>query len=154
MRNFFLISLFAFISLLQPISCATGSNKPPALNTGEAEIQVPPWVRITPKYKDRICAVGTCEPTFYPEEGKPCAADNARAELVKTISVDVKSIMVEEVKNDRQNIEEVTVSQVSSWVSESVLNESVVEKYWYDKEGVVSPRKKITYALVCMPKIK
>ena len=41
---------------------------------------------------------------------------------------------------------------MSSWASSVVLESSEAKGYWYDSDGMVTGRKNITFALVCMPR--
>lgn len=113
----------------------------------------PKWVTGISIYPDKICAVGTCDPSFIASEGKQCAADDARAALAKTISVNVATVTLEETRDGVQSSEKATViNGAKGWESDVALDESVVQEYWYDRDGVVSPMKGVTYALACISK--
>jgi hypothetical protein len=114
----------------------------------------PAWVLKTPVVQGKICAVGTCGATSYIEDAKPCAADNARADLAKSISVQVQSVMIEETSNSESRVDSSKVSGVKGWVTDAVVTDAVVEEYWYDKDGKVSYMPGVTYALACIPKNK
>lgn len=113
---------------------------------------VPDWVQKVPREKDRICAVGASEPTYFREDAKKYAAENARSELARSLHVDINSIMVDITTERGGDIAEGSIIEASSWASEAVLKESEISSYWYDEEGTASFKKKgITYALACMP---
>ena len=113
---------------------------------------VPDWVRRVPRERGRLCAVGASEPTYFREDAKTYAAENARNELARSLHLDIKSIMVDINSEKGGGIAEGSVMEASSWASEAVLKESEITSYWYDEIGIASFRKKgITYALSCMP---
>jgi hypothetical protein len=142
--------LSLFILLVLTFACA--QNRPYG-KAGAGELAgTPGWVYKTSFNSDKVCAVGTCGLTFNLEDAKPCAADNAREALSKSVSVEVKSIMLDVSENDRQSIDSAGVSSVSGYTSETVLNESIIEEYWFDADGRVS--QGVTFALACIPKNK
>jgi len=112
----------------------------------------PNWVTGSSKKQGMVCAVGLSEPTFYVEDAKVYAAENARKELARSLQMDIKSLMIDVSKGDRNTVDEASVLQISSWATEVALRESSIAEYWYDSEGTASRGKKgITYALACMP---
>lgn len=113
---------------------------------------VPEWVTSSQKRDGMLCAVGASEPTFYVEDAKSYAAENARKELARILSVDIKSIMIDIATGRGSSVDEATVMQVSSWTTSAVLRESHIIEYWYDEKGIANPRAKgMTYALGCVP---
>ncbi len=121
----------------------------------ETKAGAPKWVSGITIYPDKICAVGACDPAFIVSEGKPCAANDARAALAKSISVNVSSVTLEETRNGVESRDKATVvSGMKGWESDVVMDESVIQEYWYDGEGVASHMKGVTYALACIPKDK
>lgn len=109
---------------------------------------VPGWLLKPPREKGRICAVGASEPTYYAEDAKEVAAENARKELARTIRVAVSSVMVD----DSGSRSSSNISETSSWATSAVLEKSEIADYWRDVEGMASfGRKGVTYALACMP---
>lgn len=112
----------------------------------------PSWVYRNSINSDKICAVGSCGLTFNLEDAKPCAADNARESLAKSVSIEVKSVMLDTNDNGSQYVDSAGISFVNGYTSETVLNEAVIEEYFYDSEGRVT--KGNTYALACIPKSK
>lgn len=112
----------------------------------------PDWITKEPKIEDMICAVGTSEPTFYIEDAKRYAGENARKELARNLSIEINTIMVDIMSDKGGSVDEATVTQVSSWATSAVIENSKIMGYWYDAEGGVSPKKNITYALCCMPR--
>jgi hypothetical protein len=142
-------ALLLVLAVASPFACAVRqtTQPPTVVNDG-----VPEWVRTTKLSEDKICAVGSCEQTFYQENAKPCAADNAREALAKSVSVQVQSIMLDVNKNGRQSVDSAGISSVSGYVSDTVLREAIISQYWYDAEGKVL--RGATYALACIPKSK
>lgn len=136
----FLTSIFIF-SLLT--ACQTAEVKPSG--------PPPDWVVRTPKMQGMICAVGTSGPTYYKEDAQLNAAENARVELARTISVSIKNIMVEMTTDKGSYFDDATVSEVSSWATTAAVENSSIMEYWHDAEGQVS-KKDFTYALGCMPR--
>ena len=114
--------------------------------------KVPEWVSRTPLKKDAICAVGISEPTFFKDDSRKYAGENARKELARTLSLEMKSIMVDISSKDGSYVDDATITSISSWATSMVLKKSKIEEYWYDENGIASDGKKdITYALACMP---
>lgn len=139
-ETFLLLSCVLFLN-----SCMPTHNKKP-------DETVPDWVRRVPRERGRLCAVGASEPTYFREDAKNYAAENARNELARSLHVDIKSIMVDISSEKGGDIAEGSVIEASAWASEAVLKESEITSYWYDEEGIASFKKKgITYALACMP---
>jgi len=137
--------LLIFIGITFLYGCTATHNVKPAET-------VPDWVKRVPRERGRLCAIGASEPTYFSENAKTYAAENARKELARSLHVDIKSIMVDISSEKGGDIAEGSVMEASSWASEAVLNESEITSYWYDEEGIASFRKKgITYALACMP---
>lgn len=137
---FLLLNGFLFL-----YGCATTHNIRPDETT-------PDWVKRVPRERGRLCAIGASEPTYFREDGKTYAAENARKELARSLHVDIKSIMVDITTERGGDIAEGSIIEASSWASEAVLKESEITSYWYDEEGTASFKKKgITYALACMP---
>ena len=121
--------------------------------TGDVKVSdtVPQWATSAPKKDGMLCAVGTSEPTFYMEDAKLYAAENARKELARSLNLKIKNIMIDITTERGSQVDEGTLMEVSSWTTEVVLRESQIMEYWYDKDGVVSGRKGFTYALACIP---
>ncbi|MBI5409786.1 MAG: LPP20 family lipoprotein [Nitrospirae bacterium] len=112
----------------------------------------PDWVVRNPNIEGIICAVGASEPTYYREDAKLYAAENARKELARTISVDIKTIMIDIGTKRGSRVDEATVTEVSSWATSAAVENSKIIEYWHDEEGAVSGKKNVTYALSCMPR--
>jgi hypothetical protein len=138
------IEIFSF-SLIFLFSCqAIGDIK---------ATEIPPdWVTKEPKIEGMICAVGVSEPTFYSEDAKQYAGENARKELARILSIEIKTIMVDIISDKGGSVDEGTVMQVSLWATSAVIENSKMMGYWYDAEGSVSQKKKVTYGLCCMPR--
>lgn len=137
----FLVTLILLLSFLY--ACQTTEVKPSS--------PPPDWVVRTPNISGNICAVGASAPTYYTEDAKSNAAENARAELARTISVNIKNIMVEMSTAKGSSVDDATVSEVSSWATAAAVENSSILEYWYDADGQVS-KKNFTYALGCMPR--
>lgn len=117
-----------------------------------ARPKVPDWVFKTPDVKGKICAVGTSGATYRPQDAKEYAAESARAELSRAISVRIQSVMVDYQQSGSRGdwVDEAHVSQMSSWATDAVLAGSTIVGYWYDEVGAGGGGKKHTYALCCM----
>ena len=135
--------IFFFAAVLS--GCKTTADIRPAASP-------PQWVSKETKIEGMICAVGMSEPTFYKSDAKKYAADNARAELARSLSVEVKSIMIDIVSDNDSAVAEATVAQVSSWATSVALRNSEIRENWFDLEGTVSSKKNTAYALSCMPR--
>jgi len=113
---------------------------------------VPSWVMKTPREEGVLCAVGMSEPTFYSDDAKGYAAENARKELARTINMSIRNVMVDISTERGTDVDEATVTRVSSWATSAALHESTIREYWFDSKGAASSGiKNITYALACMP---
>ena len=53
---------------------------------------IPPWVMRLPEAKGKLYAMGISGPTYYLEDGKTNAAENARKELAKSLSTHVQEL--------------------------------------------------------------
>ncbi|MBI4683314.1 MAG: hypothetical protein HY757_09480 [Nitrospirae bacterium] len=112
----------------------------------------PDWVLKTPELEGRICSVGMSDPTFFEEDAKINAAEIARKELAKTLSMDINSIMIDFASEKGNSVDRADIMQISSWASSSVVQNAEILEYWRDTNGLVSEKKNSTYALSCMPK--
>lgn len=118
----------------------------------KVDASIPRWVTGSSQREGMLCAVGISEPTFYRDDAKRNAEDNARKELAMTLSVDIKTIMVEIATERGSYVDEGTITEVSSWATSAVLSGAEIIEYWYDKDGAAPSKKAgITYALACMP---
>jgi hypothetical protein len=137
------------ILLIVSITCVFGCQ-----TTEKVKIKdrPPDWVIRTPNIKGMICSVGMSGPTYYESDAKLYAAENARKELARTLSIEIKTIMIDIATERGNSIDEATVMQVSSWATSAVVENSTIIEYWHDAEGIVSQRKDVTYALGCMPR--
>jgi uncharacterized protein YcfL len=137
--------LLIMVSIIALMNCQT---------TKEVQVtgQPPAWVNGEQQIEGMICAVGMSGPTYFRDEAKGYALDDARAELARTLSVNIETIMVEITSDKGSRIDEATVTQMSSWASTVVLENSEAQGYWYDSDGVVTGRKNITFTYVCMPR--
>ncbi|MBI5058022.1 MAG: LPP20 family lipoprotein [Nitrospirae bacterium] len=134
-----LILVLSFLSSCQ----TTQETRPPG--------PPPDWVVRTPNIEGMICAVGASEPTYFREDAKKYAAEGARKELARTINISIRTIMVDTATVKGSRVDEATVSEVSSWATSAVVENSKIIEYWFDAEGQAGKRD-ITYALGCMPR--
>jgi len=140
------------IVLLAATGCCLFLSGCMDINSVKPKEAVPDWVQKVPREKGRLCAVGASEPTYYREDAKKYAAENARGELARSLHVNIKSIMVDITTEKGGDIAEGRIIEASSWASEAALKESEITSFWYDEEGVAPVRKKgVSYALACMP---
>lgn len=115
-----------------------------------AAVVVPPWVDRVPDAHGKLCALGAAEPTFFKEDGKIYAAENARTQLAATLQTQVQSIMIDVQKSAGPgSIDQSYVTQVGTFASDAVVQGAQVLSYWYDDTGVRG-RSNATYALACM----
>jgi len=131
------------------VGCA-GHKSTAAVNAGPM-IAVPAWVDRVPDMKGKICALGSAEPTFYREDGKIYAAENARTQLAYTLSLRVESVMVDiQSTNASENyVDQQYVTQAQTYATDAVVAGAQVISYWYDETGVRG-RQRATYALGCL----
>lgn len=112
----------------------------------------PKWVMKTPSIKDKVCAVGAVDPTFYRDDGRRNASEAARNELARTVQVKISTVMYDEVNSHGGGFtDEVSIQQIVGSISDVVLSGAQVVEIWFDEHGVVD-RDGMTYALACMPK--
>ena len=102
--------------------------------------------------RGRLYAVGIVGPTYFPEDGRRSAADEARKELARSISVKVESILVDiERSHGPGLLGEAGIVSASSWATDVVINGSQILEYWVDENGLVPHGQKgATYALVVL----
>jgi len=97
-----------------------------------------------------MCALGAAEPTFFKEDGKIYAAENARTQLAATLSTTVSSVMLDvQSSQGSGSVDQSYVTQVGAFASDAVVQGAQVVSYWYDDSGVRG-RANATYALACM----
>jgi len=142
-----LFKMKLFAALILALSFLAGCKATEVKPSGSA----PAWVVRTPEMKGMICAVGASGPTYYREDAKLNAAENARAELARTISVTINTIMVDMATEKGHSMDDATVTEVSSWATTAAVENSSILEYWHDAEGRLS-NKNFTYALGCMPR--
>ncbi|MCC6810354.1 MAG: LPP20 family lipoprotein [Deltaproteobacteria bacterium] len=131
-------------------ACGGGSAPPPRANAAN-DPNVPPWVDRVPDVKGKICALGSAEPTFFREDGKVYAAENARTQLASTLSLRVESVMIDiQSTNSGENyVDQQYVTQAQSFATDAVVQGAQVISYWYDETGTRG-RQRATYALACL----
>jgi hypothetical protein len=133
------------------IGCGGNAAAPPPRAAVAADPNVPAWVDKVPDVKGKICALGTAEPTFFREDGKIYAAENARTQLAATLSIKVESVMIDiQSTNSSENyVDQQYVTQAQSFATDAVVQGAQVISYWYDDTGTRG-RKNATYALACL----
>ena len=99
--------------------------------------EVPEWINRLPQTKGKLYAVGISGPTYFIEDGKMNAAENARKELAKALSVRVQalSLTLQQNKDKREN--EISSVTVSSWATDVVVLHSQILELWIDEEAKV-----------------
>jgi len=128
---------------------ACGGSTPPPQAAAPAANAPPSWVDHMGDTKGKLCAMGTAEPTFYREDGKIYAAENARAQLAQTLSVRVQTVMVDIQTSNSQDVDQAYVMQAQSFATDAVIAGAQIISYWYDETGSRG-RSKATYALACI----
>jgi hypothetical protein len=136
---------------LSLLLAACGSAKAAAPEAAGPKVDVPAWVDRVPDMKGKICALGSAEPTFYREDGKIYAAENARTQLAATLSIRVQSVMIDiQSTNASENyVDQQYVTQAQSYATDAVVAGAQVISYWYDESGARG-RQRATYALGCL----
>lgn len=130
------------------LAACGGSDVPPPA-AAVSSVPVPAWVDRVPEQKGKVCALGTAEPTFYREDGKIYAAENARNQLAMTISVRVQAVMIDIQEHDSSFQDSTYVQEAQSYATDAVVAGAQVLSYWYDEFGSRG-RKSATYALGCL----
>ncbi len=116
-----------------------------------ARVDVPAWVDRVPAEKGKICALGSAEPTFFREDGKIYAAENARTQLAATLSLRVESVMVDIQSSHpgEDYVDQQYVTQAQTFATDAVVSGAQVVSYWFDETGARG-RTRATYALGCI----
>lgn len=144
-----LLIILSIIIVLYAPGCQTAQKQPvkaaPAIN-------IPDWIRSEPKIEGMICAIGSSGPTYYKDDAKEYAAENARKELAKTLQIKIDSFLIDYSNEKGTTIDEATVAQITSTATSAVVENSKVIDYWYDEEGIAVKGKKFSFALCCMPR--
>jgi len=138
-----------FILLITSLVLVFGCRSVGDLNNGSSP---PDWVLKTPEMEGRTCSVGMSDPTFFEEHAKINAAEIARKELAKTLSIEINSIMIDYASEKGDSVDTANIMQISSWASSAVAQNAEILGYWRDTKGLVSEKKNSTYALSCMSK--
>jgi hypothetical protein len=99
-------------------------------------------VSTLPRDSIYVYAIGTCPKTYYQTDSEAKALENARAELARSISIRVKTTVIDrqELQGQTGTVQQTSSeqsSQVDETVSEAVLKGSEVVAYWKDEQGVV-----------------
>jgi len=123
-------------------SCGVGER------SKKNNVLIPEWVIRTPTESGRIYAVGISGPTYFPEDGKINAADQARKELAKSLGGKIQSVLLVITEKGKTTADEAAVISATSWATEIVLENSQILEIWIDQEGVIDGSSPgTTYAL-------
>lgn len=149
----------AILSMLVMAGCvhsqAAGHTAPPGeVVRGKPATPAPAWVNNPPEANDAVYAVGVSGPTFYPEDSAKYAAQNARAELGRTISSTVTSALLAVASSDGTYVDTASASQATHEYSEALVEDAVIVATWVDRSGSYSGVSGTTYALVKIDKSK
>lgn len=139
--------LFVTLGLLCATSCAGRRHKPPPPPVVSAK--PPAWVKHIPHEKGFVCAVGAVDPTFYRQDGLESAAEQARAELAKSIHSHIWAYTEDVQSTNGSSFRNLVTSEVEAAVTDGVIAGAEVRSTWYDEYGAQS-RAGMTYALACM----
>ena len=112
------------------------------------DVAIPGWVLRTPNDPDNLYAVGISGPTFFAEDAKHYAADQARKELAKAIAGKVTSFMLMIQQSRGNTADEGFLVSATSWATDLVLHNSQILELWVDKQGSIQGSTQgTTYAL-------
>jgi len=93
-------------------------------------------------------AVGISGPTYFVEDAKIYAAENARRELAKALSTQVQALSLSLRREHTFKEAEVSMLTVSSWVTDVVVLNSQIVELWLDlKAEVPNSQPSSVYAL-------
>lgn len=111
--------------------------------------KIPGWLFRAPEVKGKSYAVGISGPTFFQEDAKMNAAENARKELAKSLSSRVQSLYLGLQKSDYKKEQELFLLTVSSWSTDIVILNSQILEIWVDEKAQMPNSQPGTvYALV------
>lgn len=131
------------------------ATRPDSAGTPAAEESPPPLWGITGRAPELpqwpVCAIGLGGPTYFRGDGVEAAIENARSELARTLQVRIETRTLDIQTEGGGRRESQTVTEVSSYVNDIVLQGSTIIGLWYDKTGEGFAKKpRCTYALVCI----
>ena len=140
-----------FISISNPFSYSQ--------ENGEDQIilpSYPSWVVKLPQDNEYIYALGSCPKTYIREDAEPRAEENAKKELSRSISVEVRSEMVDLEGTSGQTgvysqLHEEKSVKVDNNLLEAILDRAELVECWFDENGIAG-EKENTYALVRIPR--
>ncbi|HAL57379.1 MAG TPA: hypothetical protein DCP63_13160 [Bacteroidetes bacterium] len=98
---------------------------------------IPPWVMRLPEAKGKLYAMGISGPTYYLEDGKTNAAENARKELAKSLSTHVQELSLMMQREEEKREGEVSLLTVSSWATDIVVTNSQILEVWVDEKALM-----------------
>ena len=133
------------VGLLLVAACA-GRQLPP----GTAP--PPSWLDHLPASKEELCATGVSGPTFYPEDALANSTAQAFTELARGVQVKVKSDMTIRQQGDSVGRSEVTVEELSNFMTDVVVKLAQVRNRWVNPGDYPTRGERGTvYTLVCIP---
>lgn len=147
----------SFVSMALGLLClvlACSSSGPEQLKgPGPDTRKAPKWVCTgeAPDIPGALCAVGIAGATYFRSDAVKKAAEEARDELARSVSVKVQTAMfdVETGGGDRKEFR--SVMEVSSFVNEIILEGSRIVEVWHDEQGLgFAKQPGYTYALACI----
>ncbi len=129
------------------LTACVGRPLPPT-----ARAEPPSWLDQLPASKENLCAIGLSGPTYYPEDAVANSKAQAFTELARGIQVRVKSDMEIRQRGESSGASEVTVEELSAFMTEVVVKLAQVRSQWVNSGGFPTRGERGTvYTLVCMP---
>lgn len=112
-------------------------------------VSIPTWVERTPSARGKLYAVGMVGRTYFPEDGRRNAAEEARKELARTLSSRVESLLLQ-IERSRGSgfLAEAEIVSATTGATELVVDASQILEYWVDSRGLIlGGQQGATYAL-------
>jgi hypothetical protein len=100
--------------------------------------EIPSWINRLPQTEGKLYAVGISGPTYYPEDAKLNAAENARKELAKSLSVRVQALYLALQRGEGHQESEISLVTVSFWAIDIVVLHSQVLELWVDQDAKIA----------------
>ncbi len=102
----------------------------------------PEWTIRTPQSKTAIYAVASWPPTFFEQDARDKAMAQARAELAKTLRVNVRGVLVDWASSSHvfgsQGHAEDFIATMDSETLDVSMTGSQIVSVWCDRKGLVS----------------
>jgi hypothetical protein len=112
----------------------------------------PAWLDTMPPSKDDLCAIGVSGPTYYPQDALANSKANALTQLARAVKVKITSEMTVHEKADGMGRSEISVEELSGFMSDVVLKFAQVREQWVNPGGYATRGEKgSAYTLMCMP---